>query len=62
MKRISPSVLPDLRGMVIEDTCSFLFEFDNLCRSYNYMDDAQKLKSFPTTLKYSTLRWFMGLE
>jgi hypothetical protein len=62
MKNIPPSVLPNFRGMVTEDPYAFLFEFDILCRSYNYVDDAQKLKLFPTTLKDSALRWFMGLE
>jgi hypothetical protein len=62
MKNIPPSVLPNFRGMVTEDPDDFLFEFDILCRSYNYVDDAQKLKLFPTTLKDSALRWFMGLE
>ena len=38
-----------------------MFEFDILCRSYNYLQDAQKLKLFPATLKDSTLRWFMAL-
>jgi hypothetical protein len=32
-----------------------------LCRSYNYLQDAHKLKLFPATLKDSALRWFMGL-
>ena len=56
MKNISPSVLPNFRGMVIEDLDAFLFEFDILCRSYNYVDDAQKLQLFPTTLKDFGLR------
>ena len=47
--------------MSTEDPDTFLFEFDILCRSYNYVDDAQKLKLFPTTLKNVALRWFMGL-
>jgi hypothetical protein len=33
-----------------------------LCKSYNYLQDAQKLKLFPTTLKDSALRWFKGLR
>jgi hypothetical protein len=44
-----------------EDPDTFLFEFDILCRSCNYLQDAQKLKLFPATLKDSALRWFMGL-
>jgi hypothetical protein len=61
MKNIPPSALPHFHGMSSEDPDSFLFEFDILCRSYNYILDAQKLKLFPTTLKESALRWFMGL-
>ena len=61
MKNIPPLALPHIHGMSFEDPDSFLFEFDILCRSYNYILDAQKLKLFPATLKESTLRWFMGL-
>ena len=61
MKNIPPSALPHFHSMTSEYPDSFLFEFDILCRSYNYVRDAQKLKLFPTTLKDSTLRWFMGL-
>jgi hypothetical protein len=35
--------------MSTEDPNAFLFEFDILHRSYNYVDDAQKLKLFPST-------------
>jgi hypothetical protein len=61
MKNIPLSSLPHFRGMSIEDPESFLFEFDILCRSYNYTDNAQKLKLFPATLKDSELKWFMSL-
>ena len=61
MKNIQLSSLPTFRGMSIEDPNLFLFEFDILCRSYNYSDDAQKLKFFPATMKYSALIWFMSL-
>jgi hypothetical protein len=61
MKNIPLSSLPHFRGMSTEDPDSFLFEFDILCRSYNYTDNAQKLKLFPATLKDSALRWFMSL-
>ena len=37
------------------------FEFDILCRSYDYVTDAQKLKLFPATLKDNALCWFMSL-
>jgi len=62
MKNISPSSLPNFHGKSTEDLDTFLFEFGILCRSYNYVTDAQKLKLFPATLKDSALRWFMGLE
>lgn len=54
--------MPNFYGKSIEDPHTFLFEFDILCRSYNYVTDAQKLKLFPATLKDLELRWFMGLE
>jgi hypothetical protein len=40
----------------------FLFEFDVLCRGYEYTSETQKLKLFSSTLKEETLRWFMGLR
>jgi len=39
----------------------FLFEFEGLRKSYDYMHDAQKLKLFLVTIKDSTLKWFMSL-
>ena len=39
-----------------------LIEFEVLCRSYDYLHDAQKLKLFPATLKDSALKWFMSLR
>jgi hypothetical protein len=61
MKNISLSSLPNFQGMSKKDPNSFLFEFDILCRSYNYTDNAKKLKLFLATLKDSALRWFMSL-
>ena len=61
MKNITPSVLPNFYGMASEDLDSFLFEFDIVCRTYGYTNDAHRLRLFPTTLKASTLKWFMGL-
>jgi len=61
MKNIPPSVLPNFYGMASEDPDSFLFEFDIVCRTYGFTDDAHRLRLFPATLKASTLRWFMGL-
>ena len=61
MKSIPVASPPSFYGNTSEDPDTFLFKCDILCRSYNYLQDAQKLKLFPATLKYSTLRWFMGL-
>jgi hypothetical protein len=61
MKNIPLSSLPTFKGMSIEDQDLFLFEFDILCRSYNYSENAQKLNLFPATLKNSALIWFMSL-
>ena len=61
MKNISPSALPHFHGMTSEDPDTFLFEFVVLCRTYDYTEDEQKLKLFPSTLKDAALRWFMGL-
>ena len=61
MKNISSSVLPCFYGKVAEDSDEFLFEFDILCRSYDYTTNAQKLKIFPSTLKDNALHWFMSL-
>ena len=61
MKSIPAASLPSFYGKTSEDPNTFLFEFDILCRSYNYLQDAQKLKLFPSSLKDSTLRWFMAL-
>ena len=41
MKNNSTLVLPNFHGMSTEDPDSFLFEFDILCRIYNYVNDAQ---------------------
>ena len=60
MKSIPLSVLPSFHGVNTKDPDSLLFEFNVHCRSYNYNHDGQKLKLFPTTLKDSVLRWFMG--
>ena len=61
MKNISPLVLPHFHGKVAKDLDEFLFEFDILCRSYDYITNAQKMKLFPATLKDNALRWFMSL-
>jgi len=61
MKNISPSVLPNFYGLRSEDPETFLFEFEVLCRTYDCMEDFQKLKLFPSALKGAALKWFMGL-
>lgn len=61
MKNIPLASLPLFHNTSSEDPDSFMLEFDILCRSYNYHDDAHKVKLFPATLKDSALRWFMSL-
>ena len=61
MKNISPSVLPRFHGKVVEDPDEFIFEFDILCRSDDYITNAQKMKLFPATLKDNALCQFMSL-
>jgi hypothetical protein len=61
MKNIPLSALPNFHGLSLEDPDEFLFEFDILYRSYDYVSNAQKLKLFPATLKGNALRWFMSL-
>jgi hypothetical protein len=39
-----------------------LFEFVVICKTYDYATDEHKLEHLPSTLKDSTLRWFMSLE
>ena len=56
MKNISPSVLPNFHGLRTEDPETFLFEFEVVCRTYDYLDDTQKLKLFPSTLKGQALK------
>ena len=61
MKNISPSILPNFHGLRNEDPETFPFEFEFLCRTYDYIRDPQKLKLFPPTLKDGALKWFMRL-
>jgi len=55
MKNISPSTLPHFHDLITEDPDTFLFEFDVICRTYDYTNDEQKLKLFPSTLKDASL-------
>jgi len=61
MKAIPLQHIPTFHGLTSEDLDAFLFEFNVLCRGYDYTTDPQKLKLFPSTLKGATLQWFMGL-
>jgi hypothetical protein len=61
MKAIPLQNLPTFHGLISEDPYAFLFEFDVLCRGYDYTSEPQKLKLFPSTLKGASLHWFMGL-
>ena len=57
MKNICPSALPHFHGLTTEDPDTFLFEFSVLCRTYEYVEDEQKLKLFPSTLEYYARSW-----
>eukprot|EP00253_Pinus_taeda_P022314 PITA_22314 len=61
MKAMPLQHIPTFHGLTSEDPDAFLFEFDVLCRGYDYTIDPQKLTLFPSTLKGAALRWFMGL-
>ena len=61
MKNILPSVLPRFHGKAVEDPDEFLFEYDILCCSYDYITNEQKIKLFPSTLKDNALHCFMSL-
>lgn len=61
MKAIPLQNIPTFHGLTSEDPDAFLFEFNVLCRGYDYTADPQKLKQFPSTLKGAALHWFMGL-
>ena len=54
-------VIDIFHGLTSEDPDAFLFEFDVLCRDYDYTTNPQKLKLFSSTLKGAALHWFMGL-
>jgi hypothetical protein len=62
MKNINPSALPHFHGLLSKYPDTLLFEFAIICRTYDYTTDEHKLKLLPSTLKNSTLRWFMSLE
>lgn len=60
-KPIPLVALPNFHGLISEGPDTFLFEFDIVCQGYDYTTYAEKLKIFPSTLKGTALRWFMGL-
>jgi len=61
-KNINPHGLPHFHGMAIEDPKQIIFKFDVICRTYDYKNDAQKLRLFTSTLKEPSLRWSMDLD
>lgn len=61
MHIIPPSSLPNFHGLTNEDPNTLLFEFEILCRWYDYYTNDQRLKVFSLTLKGAALRWFMSL-
>jgi hypothetical protein len=60
MKNIPLSVLPNFIGTITEDLDAFLFEFDIICQSYNYVDDAKKLNLFPSNFERFFLEMVYG--
>lgn len=61
MKNFPHFTLPKLYGISKDDPDTFL-EFNVLFWSYNYVIDAHNMNLFPSTLKYITLCWFVGLN
>ena len=61
MKNIPHLTLLNFHGMESEDLDTFMFEFDVLYGSYDYIMDRHKLKLFPARLNNLALWCFMGL-
>jgi hypothetical protein len=55
MKAIPLQNILTFNGLISEDPDTFLFEFDALCRGYDYTSEPHKLNLFPSTLKGETL-------
>ena len=55
MHRIPPSSLPNFHSLENEDPDAFLFQFEVICRGYDYCTNDQKLNVFPLTLKRAAL-------
>ena len=51
MHIIPPSSLPNFHGLKNKDPDTFLFQFEILCRGYDYCTSDRTLKVFPLTLK-----------
>lgn len=60
MKNIRPSTLKHFLGLTYEDSNTLMFKFVVVYKIYDYASDDQKLKLFPSTVKDSTLLFFMG--
>jgi hypothetical protein len=56
MKNILPSVLPNFFGLSTEYPNAFMYEFDIICRTYGYTNNAKKFHLFPATLKGYALK------
>jgi len=61
MKNIPLNALPTFQSTIIKDLDKFLFEFDILCRTYDYTIDEHKLILSLATFKEFALRWYMGV-
>jgi len=59
MNNINLFVLPHFHGLIIEDIDTFVFEFEFVCRTYDYTLDTQTLNLFHSTLKESSLSFFL---
>ena len=60
--KYQPVAIPNFHGLTTKHPNTFYFEFEVVCRTDDYILDAQNLKLFHSTLKHSMLRWFMILE
>ena len=61
LQNINPLAFPKFLGLSSKDLDTFIFEFEVVCRTYDYFIDAKKLRFSPSTLKDASLRWFMSV-
>jgi len=47
---------------MFEELGTFMFEFNVVCRTSDFSSDDENLNLFPSTLKDTSLLWFMGLH